>query len=183
VFAERYLECRSSAEDLENHVSETSCNQAETNEEKLLQQIHLQELDSSITEVKNILQTLSEKVSCVDCKLNIGSRIYLFNIHRHRQSAFVFRAVHPSEAMMHFLPVSDFPLFPKKNSDSVENFPNFTFSKEIFDFHPPKFRMTFFNFEFPPYCRCFSRFPPLFWEKMPFFIHTLHVLDTPVCVN
>src|SRR6218665_2450082 len=29
----------------------------------------------------------------------------------------------PSEAMLHFPPVSHFPLFPKKISDSAENFP------------------------------------------------------------
>ena len=36
-----------------------------------------------------------------------------------------------SEAMMHFPPVSDFPSYFKKNSDSVENFPDFTFSKKV----------------------------------------------------
>src|SRR6218665_1167163 len=35
-------------------------------------------------------------------------------------------------------PVSDFPLFPKKISDSVENFPNFTFSHNIFLFSSAK---------------------------------------------
>src|SRR6218665_2062732 len=37
----------------------------------------------------------------------------------------ISRGVHPPEAMMHFPPVSDFPPFPKKFSDSVENFPIF----------------------------------------------------------
>lgn len=71
VFAERYLECQSSAQDLENHIPETSSNQVERNEEKALQQIHLHELDSSIAEVKNILQILNEKVSCIDYKLKV----------------------------------------------------------------------------------------------------------------
>src|SRR6218665_1432506 len=52
----------------------------------------------------------------------------------------------PSEAMMHLPPVSDSPtLFPKMFTDSVENFPNFTFSEKISDFHPPKFQMTCFT--------------------------------------
>src|SRR6218665_2621504 len=43
------------------------------------------------------------------------------------------------EATMHFLPpVSDFPLFPKKISDSVKNFPNFTFSRKISRFSSAK---------------------------------------------
>src|SRR6218665_643732 len=49
------------------------------------------------------------------------------------------------KAMMHFPPVSDFPLFPKNFSDFVENLPNFTFSEKFFDFHPPKFLTTFFS--------------------------------------
>jgi len=44
-----------------------------------------------------------------------------------------------------FPPVSDFPLFPKKISDSAENFPNLTFSKKNFVFHPPKFLTSFFS--------------------------------------
>jgi len=39
------------------------------------------------------------------------------------------RGVHPPEVMMHSLPVSNFPLFSKKISDSAENVHNFTFSK------------------------------------------------------
>ena len=37
----------------------------------------------------------------------------------------------PSEAMMHFPSVSDFPYFSGKNSYSVKTFPDFTFSQEI----------------------------------------------------
>src|SRR6218665_1396480 len=51
----------------------------------------------------------------------------------------------PSEAMMHFPPVSDFPPIFEKFSESVENFQNFTFSEKFLDFHPPKFLMTFFS--------------------------------------
>ena len=49
----------------------------------------------------------------------------------------VNRGVHPSEAMMHFPSVSDFPLF-------LENFTNVTFSEKILVFHPPTFLKTFF---------------------------------------
>ena len=48
------------------------------------------------------------------------------------------RGVHPPEVIMHFPPVSDFPLFSKKNSDSVENFQNFTFSRKISRFSSAK---------------------------------------------
>ena len=37
-----------------------------------------------------------------------------------------------------------FPLFPNKFSGTMEKFSNFTFSQKIFNFHPPKFLMTFF---------------------------------------
>src|SRR6218665_1272540 len=33
----------------------------------------------------------------------------------------------------------------------VKNFPNFTFSKKVFDFHPAKFLMTFFSHLLGPY--------------------------------
>ena len=52
------------------------------------------------------------------------------------------RGVHPSEAMMHFPPVSDFPPIFEKFSDSVEILP---FPEKFLDFHPPKFLMTFFS--------------------------------------
>src|SRR6218665_3150230 len=87
--------------------------------------------------------------------------------------------------MMHFPPVSDFPLFSKKFSDSEENFHNFTFSRKISYFHPQKFLMTFFShrpqisnlplifpvsLHFPPVSRkllfspCFDKFPPCFTQ-------------------
>src|SRR6218665_203520 len=53
--------------------------------------------------------------------------------------------------MMH-LPVSEFPLFSKKNSDSAKNFHNFTFSRKNFFIHRPQ------NLNFP---LCF-RISPLF---------------------
>src|SRR6218665_2468403 len=63
-------------------------------------------------------------------------------------------SIHPPEAMMHFPPVSDFPSVSGKISDSEENFHNDTFTHKNFDFHPPKFLMTFFShrlqiFNFP----------------------------------
>ena len=48
------------------------------------------------------------------------------------------RGVHPPEVKMHFPLVSKFPLFPKNFSDSVENFPDFTFSDKIFRFSSAK---------------------------------------------
>ena len=103
----------------------------------------------------------------------------------------------PPEAMMHFHPCFRFPpLFPNKFSDSVEKFPNFTFSRFFLDFHPPKFLMTSFshhpqitpifatsihfplnreNYSFPAY---FSKFSPCF-RKISCFLHTLSVFRFP----
>ena len=58
----------------------------------------------------------------------------------------IYRGVHPSEAMIHFPPVSEFPLFPKNISDSVENFPNVTFSLKFFRFSPAKISDDLFTF-------------------------------------
>src|SRR6218665_2163550 len=44
----------------------------------------------------------------------------------------IARGVHPLEAMMHFPLFQISPLFPKKFSGYMENFPNFTFSHKIF---------------------------------------------------
>ena len=44
-----------------------------------------------------------------------------------------------------FPSVSDFPTVSDKFSDSVENFPKFTFSRNIFRFSFAKFLMTFFS--------------------------------------
>jgi len=56
---------------------------------------------------------------------------------------------------MHF-PLFQIPSVSEKFPDSVENFPAFTFSRKFFDFHPPKFLMTFFSLQ-PQ----ISNFPPL----------------------
>jgi|SRR6218665_3606964 len=96
----------------------------------------------------------------------------------------------PPEAMMHFPPVSDFPLISKKIVKSMETFSNFTFSQKLFDFHPPKFLMSYFFvidykqiLNFPPifavsvhfllfrenyYFPYFSKFPPEFVKFMFF---------------
>jgi len=76
------------------------------------------------------------------------------------------RGIHPSEALMHYLRVSNFPLFPRKFSDSVENFFNFTFSQDIFLFSSDKISYDFFssltkNFEFPPIFAVSVHFPPI----------------------
>ena len=52
------------------------------------------------------------------------------------------RGIHPPEAMMHF-PLFQIPPILQTFSDSVENVPNVTYSKNNFDFHPPKFLVTF----------------------------------------
>src|SRR6218665_3579602 len=82
----------------------------------------------------------------------------------------------PPETMMHFPPVSDFPPIFEQFSDSEETFHNFTFSRNFFDFHPPKFLMTFFSFfshrpkisNFPPFF-LFHNISPLFPENYYFF--------------
>ena len=83
-------------------------------------------------------------------------------------------SIHP-EAMMHFPPVSDFPLFSK-------NFKTFwKISKvlpKISHFHPPKFWRLFFSHrpqisDFPPYFACFSTFP--LWFAKISFIHYKHL--------
>src|SRR6218665_1937970 len=67
-----------------------------------------------------------------------------------------FRGVHPLEAMMHFLLCFRFPLFPKKFLTPWKISQILPFPEKFFNFHPPKFLMTFFrssttNFKFPPF--------------------------------
>jgi len=109
----------------------------------------------------------------------------------------ISRGVHPPEAMMHFPPVSDFPPFPKHFSDSVDNFPNFTFSRKISQFSSAKISE---NYYFPlllqifPYfykfLSVFGKFTcfftyfmfisfPLYFDHEAFMHHTMHVLDAP----
>src|SRR6218665_2527872 len=59
--------------------------------------------------------------------------------------------------MMHFPPVSDFPLF-SKNFKTVKNFLNFTFSRQNFRFSSAKISDDLF-FSHPPQI---SNFPPVF---------------------
>src|SRR6218665_94788 len=48
------------------------------------------------------------------------------------------RGVHPPEAMMHFLPVSDFPLFPKISQTQWKIFQISLFPENIFRFSSAK---------------------------------------------
>ena len=58
---------------------------------------------------------------------------------------------------------ADFPLFPKEISDSVEHFPNVTFSRKFPRISSDKISDDLFlDFEFPPYFRYFNAFPLYF---------------------
>jgi len=88
-----------------------------------------------------------------------------------------FNIVHPSEAMMHFAPCFRFPpLFQTNFSDSVQNFPVFSFREKNFGFHSPKFISDdlflviahkyeifplYFRINFPPYFGKIFRSPTL----------------------
>src|SRR6218665_925109 len=71
----------------------------------------------------------------------------------------------PSEAMMHFPPVSVSPIFDKF-SDSVENFLNFTFSQKKFRFSSAKISDDLF-FSHRPQISNFSLFSLLFQYISP----------------
>src|SRR6218665_435344 len=90
----------------------------------------------------------------------------------------ISRGVHPPEAMMHFPPVSDFPLFPKHFSDSVDNFPNFTFSRKISQFSSAKVSE---NYYFPSTFTNFSLLLQisLCFREIYVFLHTLCVFRFP----
>src|SRR6218665_1036811 len=101
--------------------------------------------------------------------------------------------------MMHFPPVSNFPLFPKEFSDSVENFYNLTFSEKAFRFSFAKISYDHFSrrlqiCNFPlfsqfqyisPYFRIFyfsstfANFPPDFVKFMCFcfLIHSVFFIS------
>src|SRR6218665_302254 len=106
--------------------------------------------------------------------------------------------------MMHFPPVSDFPLFSKNFKTLWKIYKIIPFPKKISDFHPPKFLMTFFlvieilnflpilpvlvhsplideNYYFP----LLSQISPLFSENSPaFYILSLNFLPIlPVLVH
>jgi len=90
---------------------------------------------------------------------------------------YVPRGVHPHYAMMHFPPFQIFPI-SEKISDSIENFPNFTFSGKFLDF-PQKFLMTFFGHSLQtlnvPIFSLFQYISPIFRKKIlfpPYFCKT-----------
>ena len=101
-------------------------------------------------------------------------------------------SIHP-EAMMHFPSVSDFPPFPKNFQTPWKISKTLPFPEKLFDFHPPKFLMTFFSHQlqisnFPPifgiaiHSLCFDKiilspylykFPPCFRQIYVFFTYFL----------
>jgi len=110
-------------------------------------------------------------------------------------SDYIARGVHPSEAMMHFPPVSDSPPYFRKIL-RLENFQNFTFSRQNFRFSSSKisddlflvidhkFRMNFLPIlpvllHFPSDCRKllspYQKFPPVL-KKFISFLHALCVI-------
>ena len=113
------------------------------------------------------------------------------------------RGIHPPWVNDAFPPCFRFPLFPKKFSDSVENFPNFTFFKFFrfssakisydlflvinhkFRIFPPSFPISIHfpisppispKLFFPPY---FSTFTPCF-RHFSSFLHTLYDFCFPL---
>src|SRR6218665_3791187 len=99
----------------------------------------------------------------------------------------------PLEAMMHFPPVSNFPLFSTNFQTLWKIFKILPFPENFLDFHPPKFLMTFLEFppiflvsvHFPSVSRkllfcppTMKNFPPVF-EKFTCFLHTLCVFLFP----
>src|SRR6218665_2456304 len=64
----------------------------------------------------------------------------------------------PPEAMMHFSPVSDSPLFSKNFQTLWSIFSILPFPNKFLDFHPPKFLVTFL-FSHRPQLSNFPLFP------------------------
>src|SRR6218665_2735524 len=111
-------------------------------------------------------------------------------------SVLTIRGIHdPTEAMMHFPLFQISPLFAKKFRHSVENFPDFTFSRTFFRFSSAEISDDFFYYKFStspifpvslhfplfrkncfPY---FKKFPPVF-VKFTCFLHTLYVFPIPL---
>ena len=93
---------------------------------------------------------------------------------------------------MHFPPVSDFPLFLTNFQTLWKILKMLPFPEKFFDFHPPKFLMTFFShrpqiLNFPPvfpvsrkllFPPTFTNFPPVF-EKFTCFLHAFCVFRFP----
>ena len=97
--------------------------------------------------------------------------------------------VHPPEAIDAFPACFRFPLFPKKISDSIENFRNFTFSEKISQFSSTKLLMTFFShlpqiWNFPPIFAVSIHSPyfagnfsfPLYFSKFPLWFRKIYIL-------
>src|SRR6218665_2510535 len=90
----------------------------------------------------------------------------------------------PPEAMMHFLLVSESPLFPTNFSDSAKNFPDFTFSEKISRFSSTKISDDFFSHrlqisKFPPQFRSYPLISgqfliPLLFQNFPLISSNLH---------
>src|SRR6218665_387073 len=106
----------------------------------------------------------------------------------------------PPEVTMHLPPLFQIPPIFDEFSDFMENFKNFTFSRKISDFHPPKFLMIFFwssttnYFEFPLYFACFTTFtppgsrkllfpPPYFHKFLPCFRKIHQLFTCFVCIS
>src|SRR6218665_1105639 len=70
--------------------------------------------------------------------------------------------------MMHFPPVSDFPSVFEKNSDSAENFHNFTFSRKMSRFSYAKISDDLYFFLFSHRPQQISNFPSLI-SNFPLF--------------
>src|SRR6218665_3117539 len=72
----------------------------------------------------------------------------------------ITRGVHPSDAMMHFPLVSEFPLFSENFSDSVVNILAFTFAENFFRFSSARFLMPFLVIDHKfPLISLFPQFP------------------------
>src|SRR6218665_4113578 len=76
----------------------------------------------------------------------------------------------PPEAMMHFSPVSDSPLFSKNFQTLWSIFSILPFPNKFLDFHPPKFLVTFLlvidhKFQISPLFPLFQYVSPLFPEN------------------
>ena len=109
------------------------------------------------------------------------------------------RSANPPRDHDAFLPwFQNSPIFPRNFSDSVENFPYFTFSEKFIDFHPQKILVTFFSnrpqisksldFAIPPISGkfliplYFSNIPPTF-VKFASFLCAFHLpLLWPWCI-
>ena len=109
------------------------------------------------------------------CDNPIRHNYYLIQGHACKQTL-SGASIHP-EAMMHFSPVFRFPLFTKNFSDSVENFPNFTFSNKIYRFSSARISDDFFSAIDHKF-----RIPPIFaipiYFTFPLFREILHFPHT-----